>query len=469
MSGQGTVPREARYRLEPGGTVSGTVRVPGDKSVSHRAVMLGGIAEGVTEVEGFLPSEDCLATLAAMRALGVEAERPSADRVVVRGHAERSEASPGAGLLGLQAARAALDLGNSGTAMRLLTGLLAGQPFESTLIGDASLMRRPMERVAAPLRLMGARIETRAGRPPVRILGVPSLRGIEYALPVASAQVKSAILLAALTARGRTTVTEPAPTRDHTERMLATFGVDVVRGARTVSLEGGQRLRAAHIEVPGDFSSAAFFIVAGCLAADGALRLENVGVNPTRTGLLTLLRQMGADIAVVPQGATGGASAGAPLSRAETAGEPVARIEVRAGRLRGIEVPAALVPLTIDEFPVFFVAAACAEGETVVRGAGELRVKETDRLAVMAEGLGRLGVEHELLADGLRVRGRGGLGGGTVDSHGDHRIAMAFAIASLRASAPIEVLDVANVATSFPGFGVLARTAGLRIETLGAE
>lgn len=444
----GTTRAIERYRLQPGGAVRGAVRVPGDKSISHRALMLGGIAEGDTAVEGFLASEDCLATLAALQALGVAIERPQRERVIVHG----------AGARGLAAAAAPLDMGNAGTAMRLSMGLLAGQPFDSTLIGDGSLMRRPMERAAVPLRLMGARILTQDGRPPVRILGGSALEGIDYELPVASAQVKSAILLASLRARGRTTVTEPAVTRDHSERMLAAFGVELTRSGRTVSLEGGQTLRGAHVEVPGDFSSAAFFLVAGCLAGDG-LTLRNVGVNPTRTGLLELLRQMGADIEVHALRGDARASAGI---------EPVADLEVRAGPLRGIEVPEGLVPLAIDEFPVFFIAAACAKGETVVRHAEELRVKESDRLAVMAEGLGRLGVEHELLPDGIRIRGSGELGGGSVDSHGDHRIAMAFAVASLKSRAPIEVLDVANVATSFPGFVELARTAGIRIEALGS-
>jgi 3-phosphoshikimate 1-carboxyvinyltransferase len=442
-----------RYRLEPGGSVTGEVRVPGDKSISHRALMLGGIAEGTSEVSGFLASEDCLATLAALGALGVAIERPEPERVIVRG----------AGLHGLRAAAHPLDMGNAGTAMRLFMGLLAGRPFDSTLVGDASLMRRPMERVAAPLRQMGARIDTLEGRPPVRIRGGAPLHGIDYRLPVASAQVKSAILLAGLTAEGRTRVTEPAPTRDHTERMLAAFGVHVVRSGATAALEGGQALRATHVEVPADFSSAAFFLVAGCLAARGGLTLKGVGVNPTRTGLIEMLEAMGAHIEVRASPASPAGESGAAIERTP-GGEPVADIEVRASALKGIEVPRALVPLAIDEFPVFFIAAACAEGDTLVRGAEELRVKETDRLAAMAEGLGRLGVQHELLPDGLKVRGRGGFRGGTVDSHGDHRIAMAFAIAGLRAEAPVEVLDVANVATSFPGFVEIARGAGVPIE-----
>jgi cyclohexadieny/prephenate dehydrogenase / 3-phosphoshikimate 1-carboxyvinyltransferase len=329
-------------------------------------------------------------------------------------------------------------------------GLLAGQPFATTLIGDASLMRRPMERVAGPLRQMGAQITTLAGLPPVQLHGGRVLQGIDYAMPMASAQVKSAILLAGLSAQGRTQVTEPAPTRDHTERMLAAFGVRVERLGSTVSLVGGQALKGTSVQVPADFSSAAFFLVAGALAARQGLVLRNVGINPTRTGLLEMLKLMGAQISVHPRGA-------------DAVGEPIADLEVRQSELRGIEVPEHLVPLSIDEFPVFFIAAACASGETVVRGAEELRVKESDRLAVMAEGLKTLGVEQTLLPDGIRIRGGAGFTGGTVDSHGDHRIAMSFAVASLKASGPIRILDVANVATSFPGFVELAQGVGIRI------
>jgi 3-phosphoshikimate 1-carboxyvinyltransferase len=433
-----------RYLLKPSRRVSGRASVPGDKSISHRALMLGGIAQGDTQIEGFLSSEDCLATLAALRALGVRIEHDEPGRARVRG----------AGGEGLRAAPAPLDMGNAGTAMRLFMGLLAGQSFDSTLVGDASLMRRPMERAAIPLRLMGARIDTHEGRPPVHIRGGAALHAIDYELPVPSAQVKSAILLAGLRAEGRTHIIEPAPSRDHSERMLSVFGVELLKEGRNISLEGGQALRGTRIDVPGDFSSAAFLLVAGCLAADEGLLLSNVGVNPTRTGLMDLLLQMGADIRVHRRSAP-------------EAAEPVADIEVRASALKGIKVPESLVPLAIDEFPVFFIAAACASGETLLRGALELRVKESDRLAAMAEGLASLGVEHELLPDGLWIRGAGELGGGTIDSHGDHRIAMAFAIASLRASAPIEILDVANVATSFPGFTHTARGIGLDLEELG--
>jgi 3-phosphoshikimate 1-carboxyvinyltransferase len=428
----------ARYVAQPVASVGGSITVPGDKSISHRALMLGGIARGSTHVHGFLASEDCLATLGALRALGVGIERPDPTEVIVHG----------VGLGGLKGAPAALDMGNAGTAMRLFMGLLAGQAFDSTLIGDASLMRRPMERVATPLRAMGARIDTEQGRPPVRIHGGQSLHAIDYAMPMASAQVKSAILLAALQAEGVTSVSEPAPTRDHTERMLGGFGVEVRREGAKLLLAGGQAPAATAVSVPGDFSSAAFFIVAGCLAARDGLTIRNVGINPTRTGLIDMLRLMGADISVQPCGP------------AEP--EPVADIRVRRSALRGIRVPEALVPLAIDEFPAFFIAAAAASGETLVTGAGELRVKESDRLAVMAAGLGILGIDCELLPDGIRIHG-GPMGGGRIDSHGDHRVAMAFAVASACASAPIAIDDVANVATSFPGFPELARTAGLQL------
>ncbi len=432
----------AQYRVAPGGTVAGELTVPGDKSISHRSLMLGAIAEGQTEITGFLAGADCLSTLSALSALGVRIERPEAERVRIEG----------VGVEGLRGTSSPLDMGNAGTAMRLFMGLLAPQRFDSVLVGDESLTRRPMERVAGPLRQMGARIDTREGRPPVTIHGTPGLRGIEYRLPVASAQVKSAVLLAGLRAAGRTRVIEPAPSRDHTERMLSAFGVSVVREGPSVSIEGGQRLKGTAITVPADFSSAAFFMVAGCLAAERGLLLRNVGVNPTRTGLLTMLQRMGADIRLHPHGAPDGR------------GEPIADIEVRKSRLRGIEVPEELVPLSIDEFPAFFIAAALAEGETVVRGAQELRVKESDRLAAMAEGLTTLEVENRLLDDGLWIRGGSGFSGGTIESHGDHRIAMAFTIAGLAARGPIEVRDVANVATSFPGFLELARAAGLSIE-----
>jgi 3-phosphoshikimate 1-carboxyvinyltransferase len=418
------------------------VRVPGDKSISHRSVMLGALAEGVTEVSGFLEGADALATLAAFRAMGVAIDGPEAGRLRI----------DGVGLHGLAAPAQPLDLGNSGTSMRLLCGLLAGQAFDSELVGDASLSRRPMGRVIDPLGTMGARIEARpGGLAPLVVRGGQSLRGIDYALPVASAQVKSALLLAGLYAEGETRVTEPAPTRDHTERMLAGFGYEVRREGASVALRGGGRLSGGRVDVPADISSAAFFLVGASIAPGSDLVLEHVGLNPTRTGVIEILRRMGADIQVGETRSVGG--------------EPVAELRVRSAPLRGIRIPRDLVPLAIDEFPVLFVAAACAEGETVLEGAEELRVKESDRIAVMADGLLTLGIEAEPRPDGIRIRG-GRLGEGRVAARGDHRIAMAFAMAALRAGGAVEIEDCANVDTSFPGFAGTAAAAGLGIEVV---
>jgi 3-phosphoshikimate 1-carboxyvinyltransferase len=428
-----------QYEARPARRVSGVVEVPGDKSISHRCLMLAGIAEGMSEVRGFLASEDCLATLAAMRSLGVGIDLLSPTHIGVRG----------VGLRGLRGASQPLDMGNAGTAMRLFAGLLAAQEFDSRLVGDASLMKRPMERVAKPLREMGADVRTHEGRPPVDIRGGRALSGIEYRLPVASAQLKSAILLAGLYAEGPTTVISPGPSRDHSERMLLGCGVRVEAEDLRVRLHPPERLKSLRLTVPGDFSSAAFFIVAGLLGADGEFTIRNVGMNPTRTGLLDILRRMGADIEIG--------------NERESGGEPVADVRVRASDLRGIEVPEALVPLAIDEIPVLCIAAACAEGETVIRGAAELRVKESDRISTMSAGLKALGVSTEELPDGLRIQGQPGAAfkQGIIDSAGDHRIAMSFSIASLRAAGPIRIRDVANVATSFPGFLEAARSAGL--------
>jgi 3-phosphoshikimate 1-carboxyvinyltransferase len=432
------------FLAKPGSSLSGRIRVPGDKSISHRSIMLGSLAEGTTEVEGFLEGEDALATLQAFRDMGVVIEGPHHGRVTIHG----------VGLNGLKAPAGPLYMGNSGTSMRLLSGLLAAQSFDTILTGDASLSKRPMNRVAKPLREMGAVIETGPeGRPPLNIKGGQRLTGMDYEMPMASAQVKSCLLLAGLYAAGRTSVTEPAPTRDHTERMLRGFGYPVSVEGSTASVESGHKLSATRIEVPADISSAAFFLVAASIAEGSELVLEHVGINPTRTGVIDILKLMGGDITLENQ--------------REVGGEPVADIRVRAAKLKGIDIPEDLVPLAIDEFPVLFVAAACAEGRTVLRGAEELRVKESDRIQVMADGLISLGVKAEPTPDGIVIEG-GAMGGGEVWAHGDHRIAMSFSVASLRASAPIRIHDCANVATSFPNFLALAAEVGINVAEEGA-
>jgi 3-phosphoshikimate 1-carboxyvinyltransferase len=433
------------FRVQPGGTLRGEARVPGDKSVSHRSIMLGSLAEGTTRVTGFLQAEDCLATMNAFRAMGVRIEGPEDGRITIHG----------VGMHGLKAPSEPLYLGNSGTSMRLLSGLLAGQPFDVVLTGDPSLSRRPMKRVTEPLRAMGAQVETtEAGTAPLRIKGGAPLKGIHYDMPVASAQVKSCLLLAGLYAEGETSVREPAPTRDHTERMLTGFSYSVRRDGDTVSVKPGGKLSARDIDVPSDISSAAFFMVGASIAEGADVTLKHVGINPTRTGVIDILKLMGADIEI--------------LDPREAGGEPVADIRIRASRLHGIDIPEALVPLAIDEFPVLFVAAACAAGETRLTGAEELRVKESDRIQVMADGLRILGIDAQPTPDGMIVRG-GRLSGGKVDSHGDHRIAMAFSIAALRAEGAIEIEDCANVNTSFPSFVELARGLGLHIVAVHGE
>ena len=427
------------YKVMPGGVIAGEVRVPGDKSMSHRSIMLGALAEGSTRVTGFLEGEDALATVAAFRAMGVQIEGPEDGELTVHG----------AGLQGLQAPDQALDLGNSGTSIRLLAGLMAGQSFDSTLTGDESLRGRPMKRVLTPLALMGA--DVRGDQPPLSIRGGQPLTGIHYDLPMASAQVKSCVLLAGLYAAGRTSVTEPAPTRDHTERMLRGFGYDVRKEDGVISLCGGGTLSATDIDVPADISSAAFFMVAASIAPGSDLLLLHVGVNPTRVGVINILRLMGADISL--------------HNERDVGGEPVADIRVRYAPLKGIEIPVDQVPLAIDEMPVLFIAAACAEGRTVLSGAEELRVKESDRIASMAEGLTTLGIINEVRDDGIVIEG-GTLGGGVIKTYHDHRIAMSFAVAALRAEREIRILDCDHVATSFPAFDALARGLGLQISAL---
>ena len=430
------------YVVSKAGPLSGEFRVPGDKSISHRSVIFGALADGVTEIRGFLDGLDCLATRDAFRAMGVRIEGPDAGCLRIHG----------VGMAGLTAPDQPLDLGNSGTSMRLLAGLLCAQPFDSTLTGDASLSRRPMRRVIDPLSRMGAVIHgSDHGTPPLEIRGGRPLRGIHHISSVASAQVKSALLLAGLYASGETRVDEPAPSRDHTERMLEAFGYPIQREALSVRLNGGHRLRAAPVQVPADLSSAAFFLVGASIAPGSEILLRDVGINPTRTGVIQILRAMGADIRIERERLFGA--------------EPVADLRVRSAPLHGIEIPEALVPLAIDEFPVLFVAAACAEGETVLTGAAELRVKESDRIQVMADGLARLGVVADPRPDGIRIQG-GALNGGRIESHGDHRIAMAFAVAALHAEGSIEIGDCANVETSFPGFAKTAVAAGLEVSTV---
>ncbi len=424
------------------GPLRGSVAVPGDKSVSHRALMLAALAEGRSRIRGFLEGEDTRATAAVLAQLGVRIEVPADGERVVHG----------VGLHGLRAGAQPLDCGNAGTGMRLLAGLLAGQAFDSVLVGDASLSRRPMRRVTDPLARMGARIDSHDGLPPLRIHGGATLRGIRYELPVASAQVKSALLLAGLYAEGTTEVIEPHPTRDYTERMLAAFGWPIEFAPGRARLGGGHALHAVDVEVPADFSSAAFFLVAASIVPGSQLRLPAVGLNPRRTGLLQALRLMGADIVVERE--------------REAGGEPVADLVVRHAPLHGIELPVALVPDMIDEFPILFVAAAAASGRTVVRGAAELRVKESDRIATMATGLRALGVRVEETPDGAIVEG-GPIGAGTVESLADHRIAMSFAVAGLRAAGPVRINDCRHVATSFPGFRELANGCGFALHEAG--
>jgi len=416
-----------KFIVQPSTVVDATVIVPGDKSVSHRALMLGGIAEGKSTISGFLAGEDCLATMTAMSAMGVEIEQTTPTDVVISG----------VGLRGLVEPSQELDLGNSGTAMRLMAGLLSGQSFTSVMVGDESLTSRPMRRVITPLSAMGAQIESHSGCPPLTIRGGCQLRGIDYTLPVASAQVKSAVLLAGLYADGITTVKEPAVTRDHTERMLSAMGVEVERAEHRISIRGDQTLTGANIQVPADLSSASFVMLAAILGKNADVLLEGVGVNPTRTGVIDILQAMGADIS---------------LQNARLYGEePVADIRVRSSTLHGGPVDPRLVSLAIDEFPVLFVAAAAASGKTEFSGIGELRVKESDRIAAMASGLQNLGIQVDETDDGATVHG-GRFSGGIVESHGDHRVAMSLAVAATVADSAVTVNDVAAVNTSFPGF-----------------
>ena len=436
---------QVNFIASPAQRLAGDICVPGDKSISHRSIMLGSLADGTTRVRGFLDGKDCLSTLNAFRAMGVQIEGPENGQVIIHG----------VGIDGLKAPDHDLNMGNSGTSMRLITGLMAGQSFDSVMVGDESLMSRPMRRVTEPLASMGANISTtETGTAPIVITGGIPLRGIDYKLPVASAQIKSCILLAGLYAEGETRVTESAPVRDHTEKMLRGFGYEVNNPQPSVfSLTGGKRLSATEIDVPADISSAAFFMVGASIAKNSDITLRHVGVNPTRTGIINVLCLMGADISIENE---------------RTAGdEPVADIRVRSAPLKGVRIPEKLVPLAIDEFPAIFIAASCAEGETVLAGARELRVKESDRIQAMVDGLKTLGVNAIPEQDGAVIQGGNGFLSGTVESCGDHRIAMSFAMASLRASGDIAINDCANVDTSFPDFVGLASRLGLSINIDG--
>jgi len=425
----------------PSGAVSGDITVPGDKSVSHRSIMFGALAEGTTHIKGFLPGQDCLATMNTFKAMGIKIDGPDNDHNVT---------VYGKGLYGLSAPQELLNIGNSGTSIRLLSGILAGQTFSSSMAGDNSLNKRPMNRVVNPLKLMGANITASDnGTPPVNCLGRKDgklLTAIDYDLPMASAQVKSCVLLAGMYADGTTTVKEPGITRDHTERMLTAFGYPVKVEGNQISIEGGHKLTACDIEVPGDISSATFFMVAGLIAKDGELIIRNVGMNPTRVGSINILKQMKGDLSVINERMAGG--------------EPVADIVVKSSKLQGVNILEHDVPLAIDEFPAIFIAAACANGTTRLRGAEELRVKESDRIQAMADGLVTLDIDCTVYDDGIDIIG-GQLTSGTINSHDDHRIAMSFTIGSLRSTGNITILDCDNVATSFPNFVALANQVGL--------
>ena len=427
------------YLIQPGGRLKGTILVPGDKSVSHRSVILGAICDGVTEVSGLLEGMDVLATVHAFREMGIYIDGPDRGYLAIHGN----------GLRGLRAPLRPLDLGNSGTSIRLLSGLLSAQSFDCKLVGDDSLSKRPMMRVVEPLRQMGACIDpTPQGTAPLSIRGGRVISGQSFNLQIASAQVKSAILLAGLYAGSPVSVVEPVDTRDHTERMLSDMGCRIERQNRKITLTPPSSLKARYIHVPADVSSAAFFMVGASIARDSNLIIENVGINPTRIGVIEILKLMGADITI--------------LNQRLAAGEPVADIKVKASQLKGIDVPEDLVASAIDEFPCLMIAAACATGETVVTGAEELRVKESDRITSMVSGLNAIGIAAMELEDGMTVEG-GVIKGGTVESNDDHRISMAFAMAGLASKNEILVKDCRNVATSFPGFDELAVSAGLKL------
>ncbi|WP_416209900.1 3-phosphoshikimate 1-carboxyvinyltransferase [Legionella sp. PATHC035] len=426
---------------KPVRAIKGEITVPGDKSISHRSIIFGAIAKGTTIINGFLDGEDCMATLKAFQAMGVSIEGPDEHQVVIHG----------VGKHGLKKPEQVIDCGNSGTSMRLLAGLLAAQPFDSQLTGDESLLKRPMLRISKPLTQMGADITTVDGKPPITIRGGRELNGIDYVMPEASAQVKSCILLAGLYARGKTRITETGVSRDHTELMLKYFSYPVHHKDNVLMIDSTSECLGTEIFVPGDISSAAFFMVAATIIPGSDVLIRNVGINPTRTGIIHILLEMGANITL--------------LNQRQLGEEWVADLRVKYAPLKGINIGAHMVPLAIDEFPAIFVAAACAQGQTTLHGASELRFKESDRIATMVDGLSKLGIHAEAFDDGVMIEG-GIMHGGSVESRGDHRIAMSFAIAGAVASEPVTIKNCANVATSFPLFIETARELQLQIEEI---
>lgn len=424
---------------KPVHAIHGDIRVPGDKSISHRAIIFGSIAKGITEINGFLEGDDCMATLRAFQAMGVTIEGPDEQQVIIYG----------VGKHGLKKPEQIIDCGNSGTSMRLLAGLLAAQSFDSQLTGDESLLKRPMLRISKPLSQMGADISTTDGKPPLSIKGGKKLTGIHYVMPEASAQVKSCLLLAGLYAQGETSITETGISRDHTELMLNNFSYPLQRINNTIVIKGDSECQGTEIYVPGDISSAAFFIVAATIIPGSDVLIRSVGINPTRTGIIHILLEMGADIAV--------------LNQRQYGDELVADLRVKYAPLQGINIAAELVPLAIDEFPIIFIAAACASGQTTLYGAKELRLKESDRIGAMVDGLLILGIRAQAFDDGILIEG-GTMHGGIVESRGDHRIAMSFAIAGAVSTEPVIIRDCANVATSFPLFVETANELQLQVE-----
>lgn len=429
------------FIVKPSQKLSGEILVPGDKSISHRAIMLGSLAEGTTKISGFLEGEDSLATLNAFVSMGVNIEQEGQNIQI-----------GGVGMGGLKPPKSPIYLGNSGTSMRLMSGILAAQNFSTTLLGDASLLARPMQRIIKPLSQMGAKIKAQKnGNPPLQIIGGQSLVGIDYHIPIVSAQVKSCLLFAAMFAQGRTNISEPSPSRDHSERMLRRFSYPITVKGNQISIMGKGVLSASNIMVPADISSAAFFMVAACIAPSADITLKSVNINPTRTGVIDILKLMGANLTL--------------LNQTEVGTELLADIRVKSSDLVGVEIPQFLVPLAIDEFPAIFIAASCAQGTTILTGAKELRVKESDRIATMAAGLIKLGVACEVAEDGITINGRGTFSPptDTIESHNDHRISMAFSLVGFRCSGKVQIKDCHNVASSFPNFIAVANKAGMNI------